>query len=500
MFDPHDMPTPPAIAELSQGCRVLAMEDHDDKTLGHVSYRDPAGRGFWVKRTGISLAEVASPADFLLLDFDGNLLSGVPFRPREWPIHAEIYRARPDLNAIGHTHPYHACVMAATEEPVAGVTREGSLLRPRVRRFRTTSNLVSTPELGAALAGALGDGLVVLMRNHGVTFCGATIGECILTGVMLERACHAQLKAAVSSYPWSQSDSTHQHLTAKGALDQPAIINRRWSYYRRRLALLERRRGVAEGVPRPAPEPVPAGATARDVALSELAVSHRILAMEGHAENTAGAITLRDPGGDGYWTKIPGSGMDEVFGPAQMIFIGFDGHRIAGSGSVPSSAVLRAAILKARPDVNAVVYSRAFHAVVFSATDQPLLPIGEDARHFNYNVPVVTEVTGPVRDPAAARTVVGKMGDASGLLIKNMGMVTVGESLMVATLRAIALNHACHQQLTAEASGFEWNWDSSNGEGEPRNGMGTQERMETYWRYYCRKLERHEAGRPLPGE
>jgi L-fuculose-phosphate aldolase len=278
------------------------------------------------------------------------------------------------------------------------------------------------------------------------------------------------------------------------------VINRRWSYYRRRLAGLDRRAGGTGGAVYPGREPAPPAMTARDAALSELAVAHRILAMEGHAENTTGAIVLRDPGGDGYWTKIPGGGMDEVVGPAQMILIGFDGDRIAGSGSVPLNAPLRAAILKARPDVNAIVYSRALHAVVFSATDQPLLPIGDDARHFNYNVPVVAEITGPVRDAESARRVVGKLGDANGLLIKNLGMVTVGESLMVAALRAIALNHACRQQLAAEASGFEWNWDSSDAEGEPRDGMGTKESLETYWRYYCRKLERHEAGRPLPGE
>jgi L-fuculose-phosphate aldolase len=132
------------IGELAQACGVLAMEGHGDKTLGHVSLRDPDGRGFWLKRGGISLAEVASAADFVLLDFNGELLSGMPMRPKEWPVHAEIYKARPDINAVAHTHPFFATLMAATEEPVAGIIREGSLLRGRVRR-RTRSSAGGKP-------------------------------------------------------------------------------------------------------------------------------------------------------------------------------------------------------------------------------------------------------------------------------------------------------------------------------------------------------------------
>ena len=49
------------LLQLSQACRILEMEGHGDMTLGHVSVRDPDGRGFWLKRNRIGLGEVLGP-------------------------------------------------------------------------------------------------------------------------------------------------------------------------------------------------------------------------------------------------------------------------------------------------------------------------------------------------------------------------------------------------------------------------------------------------------
>src|SRR3569833_1645643 len=87
--------------ELAIVCRQLAVEGHEDGNFAHLAARDPAGRGLWLKRSGIGLSEVDGPNDFVLLDFDGNLLAGSGGRHYEWPIHAEIMRSRPDIVAAG---------------------------------------------------------------------------------------------------------------------------------------------------------------------------------------------------------------------------------------------------------------------------------------------------------------------------------------------------------------------------------------------------------------
>jgi len=60
-----------SLDELSRACRILEMEGHGDMTLGHLSLRDPEGRGFWLKRNRIGLGEVQGAGDFVLVDWDG---------------------------------------------------------------------------------------------------------------------------------------------------------------------------------------------------------------------------------------------------------------------------------------------------------------------------------------------------------------------------------------------------------------------------------------------
>ncbi len=124
---------------LARACRVLDMEEHTDLTQGHLSMRDPVGRGVWMKRRGISLRQVRSLDDMVLISWEGKLLDGDGPMHLEWPIHTEIMLARPDINAVGHTHPFHASIFSATNEalrryeltPYAGRT---VLFRPPLER------------------------------------------------------------------------------------------------------------------------------------------------------------------------------------------------------------------------------------------------------------------------------------------------------------------------------------------------------------------------------
>jgi len=97
---------------LARACRILNMEGHADMTLGHLSLRDPEGRGLWLKRSGIGLGEVQGVGDFTLIDFTGRKLAGSGRLHIEWPIHAAVLRRRKDLNVVAHTHPFHACLFS----------------------------------------------------------------------------------------------------------------------------------------------------------------------------------------------------------------------------------------------------------------------------------------------------------------------------------------------------------------------------------------------------
>ncbi len=91
-----DQSTRERLIEAARACRILEMEGHGDMTLGHLSVRDDAGAGFWMKRNRIGLGEVLGPDDFVLVDWDGKQIAGSGGRHSEWPIRSEIFRKRSD--------------------------------------------------------------------------------------------------------------------------------------------------------------------------------------------------------------------------------------------------------------------------------------------------------------------------------------------------------------------------------------------------------------------
>ena len=173
--------------ELCAAHRILAAEGHEDRTSGHVSWRDPEGRGFWMKRSQIGMDEVLTPEDLILVDFDGKTIAGKGSRHHEWPIHAEILRARPDIHAVGHTHAFYSQLFAATDEPLHPIGKEGAWFDDQPK-FQETCSLVRTPELGVRVAQTLGKADAVFLISHGLAFAGTRIRDCTMVGIYLESA------------------------------------------------------------------------------------------------------------------------------------------------------------------------------------------------------------------------------------------------------------------------------------------------------------------------
>jgi L-fuculose-phosphate aldolase len=186
------------LRQLAVACRILAMENHDDKTLGHLSLRSADGNGFWLKRSKIGLAEVRDETDFVHLNFEGERLFGHGDVHLEWPIHAEILRMRPDVAVVAHTHARHGTIYAAVDEPLHAITHEVCLLEKSVPRYRGFSGLIDNRPLARDLAKALGNAWAVFQQNHGVTFAGRSIAHATMVGIYLERACEQMLSVAAS--------------------------------------------------------------------------------------------------------------------------------------------------------------------------------------------------------------------------------------------------------------------------------------------------------------
>ena len=186
-------------AALADACRILAAEGHETFELGHVSVR--AGHGaelggdrFWVKPAGIGLGEMTADRA-VLSDLEGAVVEGSGTLHREQPIHEAIYRARPDVGAVVHTHPPYTVAFSASDADFALVSQDSLPFRGGVGRF-DSARLLVTREQGDALAAALGGHPAVVMRNHGLTIAGASLEEAVVLAVAFERSLATQLMAA----------------------------------------------------------------------------------------------------------------------------------------------------------------------------------------------------------------------------------------------------------------------------------------------------------------
>ena len=221
------------LERVAKACRILEKEGHGDMSLGHVSLRDPDGRGFWLKRNRAGLGEIRGPQDFVLIGFSGEKLAGEGGRHSEWPIHAEILKLRPDVQVVAHTHALHASVFSGGSEALIPYTLDADYFGELPRHADEVA-LVTTPEGGAALARSLGQHFAVLMANHGVTFCGTSVEHATCVGVFLERACRAHLLGkAAGLQPNRLTPETRARRHAQ--IMTPAHIQHSWDYFCRML-------------------------------------------------------------------------------------------------------------------------------------------------------------------------------------------------------------------------------------------------------------------------
>lgn len=216
------------------GCRVLGAADQSDLVWGHLSARDPEGRGIWMKASTLGFEEIDA-SRVLLVTPDGEVLEGDGRRHAEYPIHTELMLRRDDVNAVVHSHSPSAVALGATGQPLEPVSHEGTLfVPPDIARFRETGDLILTRELGAALADAVGDRNACLMINHGIVVAAEDVPSAVVTTVLLDAACRMQL-SVLSAGGVAHRSSDEEALSKRDNCYPPALLHQAWEYLVRQL-------------------------------------------------------------------------------------------------------------------------------------------------------------------------------------------------------------------------------------------------------------------------
>lgn len=195
---------PPRLAtQIALGARMLSLDGHDDFNQGQISARMPGAETFYIKNALCGFDE-ASPDQIVAASVHAEDPVD-PLAPPELPLHQAIYRARPDVNGIVHSHAPHTLVFGATDLPLRPVSHDGAYFTDRLGLFTDTSNTVLDQATGEAIAKALGDGEAVLLRNHGGVIVGKSVRHAAVFAQVLERACRLQLLAEQSGQPYAWS-------------------------------------------------------------------------------------------------------------------------------------------------------------------------------------------------------------------------------------------------------------------------------------------------------
>jgi ribulose-5-phosphate 4-epimerase/fuculose-1-phosphate aldolase len=207
--------------------------------FGHVSIRDPNDPNkFYLARS--MAPELVTSADVLEHDLDGNTTAPASTKLYlERFIHAEIYRARPDVNAIVHCHAPSLIPFAATGIPLKPLYHMSSFLGPGVPVFEihkaangATDMLVKTPELGKALAKTLGAHPAALMRGHGAVIVGRDVQAAVFRSVYTEMNARLQSQAMALGGKIIYLDADE---AKKSEETNSALVGRSWELWLRKV-------------------------------------------------------------------------------------------------------------------------------------------------------------------------------------------------------------------------------------------------------------------------
>jgi len=210
---------------LAEAIRLLTHAGAIDHS-GHGSLRRDA-RSFLIN-SGASVRASVSDADLVAIDLDGQLIAGTARPPLEFPIHAEIYRARPDVGAILHTHPRWSTLLTMVGQPYRPVFGQGALLG-EVPVFDSPLS-VNTAARGRELAQALGAGHAVLLKSHGAVIVGADLLTCFALAMYLEENAARQYQALQIGEPYVLSGE--EQAACRQRLWSAGLFEKAWEHYR----------------------------------------------------------------------------------------------------------------------------------------------------------------------------------------------------------------------------------------------------------------------------
>jgi ribulose-5-phosphate 4-epimerase/fuculose-1-phosphate aldolase len=229
-------PDPALVDKLVVANRILYDQGVVDG-FGHVSVRHDRSPAHFLLARNMAPALVRRE-DVVTFDLDGTALDADGRRVYlERFIHSEIYRARPDVQAVVHSHSPSVIPFGVTRQPLRPVFHMSGFLGQGTALFDIrdgagdTDMLISNSQLGKALVAALGARSTVLMRGHGSTVVGSSIEQAIY------RAIYAEVNAKLQMQAMGLGEVTYlsEQEAAKAMATNDTQLARVWELWSKRI-------------------------------------------------------------------------------------------------------------------------------------------------------------------------------------------------------------------------------------------------------------------------
>jgi ribulose-5-phosphate 4-epimerase/fuculose-1-phosphate aldolase len=233
-------PDPGLVDKLVVANRILYAQGVVDG-FGHVSVRHDKSPVHFLLARNMAPALVRRD-DIVTFDLDGAALDAAGRRVYlERFIHGEIYRVRPDVQAVVHSHSPSVIPFGVTKQPLRPVFHMSGFLGDGAALFEIrdvagdTDMLVSNGELGAALAAVLGSRSAVLMRGHGSTVVGASLEQAVYRAVYAE----VNAKLQIQAITLGEVTYLNEREAAKAATINDTQLARVWELWQRDVGAVE---------------------------------------------------------------------------------------------------------------------------------------------------------------------------------------------------------------------------------------------------------------------
>ena len=162
--------------KLALTARILAADGHGSGVAGQITARGKTPDTMWTARFGLGLDEIRA-SDFLLVDNDLNVIEGAGMPNPSNRFHLWVYRARPDVMSIVHTHPPHVSALSMLGVPLVASHMDTAMFYEDCAWLPEWPGPPIGDEEGDLISNALGDKRAILLAHHGQLSAGRTGGS-----------------------------------------------------------------------------------------------------------------------------------------------------------------------------------------------------------------------------------------------------------------------------------------------------------------------------------